>query len=127
MKITTHYKRSRARGEDYKGKKSQTVPNEGMTAREVMNRTAVGLPLNGGKMPIYRGDQIYPEFDRLDHSEQFEIIQRVKKELKDRELKAHQDGKAKYDQTIRDKVIEELKKAQEEKQQAEASENNGND
>lgn len=120
-KIITHFSAVGAKGEIYKGHISMTEPGKGMTAREVMQRSAVGLPLDGGKVPIYRGDQIYPEFDRLDHQEQFEIIQKVKREMKERNLKAHQEGKQRYDKAIADRVIEEFKKAQAEKLANEAT------
>lgn len=126
MKFQNHYNHYGIDTENFEGRISETIPNEGMTAREVLDRSMAGLPLDGAKVPIYRGDQIFPEFDRLDHSEQFEIVQKVKKEMKRRQVESHQEGKRRYDEAIRSQVLEELKKAQEEKIQTEVSEGTGN-
>lgn len=112
MKFNTHYNHKNSFGEDYKGHRSKTIPNEGMTARQVIERSAVGLPPNGGHVPIYRGDLIYPDFDRLDISEQMDIINNVKKEMRDRANEQYRKGKEVYETNLRNKIIEELKQAQ---------------
>ena len=49
---------------EFPGKKriSKTIPNQSMTARELIIRFASGLPLDGAKVPIYEGDEETPDW-----------------------------------------------------------------
>ncbi|QCS36951.1 hypothetical protein [Tortoise microvirus 32] len=53
---------------------SQTIPDQTMSVREIMDRYARGLPISAGKVPIYDGDEDLPDFKKMDLSEQQELL-----------------------------------------------------
>jgi hypothetical protein len=61
---------------------SQTIPDQSMSVRELLQRYASGLPLGGGKEPIYEGedgDGVDPR--RLDLAERQELEIQARQEL----------------------------------------------
>jgi hypothetical protein len=61
---------------------SQTVPDQTMSIRELLKRYASGLPLGGGREPIYEGEEgdgIDPR--RLDLAERQELEIKARQEL----------------------------------------------
>jgi hypothetical protein len=64
------------------GGPSQTIPDQTMSIRELLRRYASGLPLGGGKEPIYEGEEgdgIDPR--RLDLAERQELEIAARQEL----------------------------------------------
>lgn len=49
---------------------SKTIPDQSMSVREIMDRYARGLPLDGEKVPVYHGeDELIPDYDNMDLAE----------------------------------------------------------
>lgn len=94
---------------------SMTVPDQTLTIREIIANSQNGVPSNVGRVPIYRGEELFPDFERLDLSEKYDIIQEVKAEYKRRKHEALMKGKEQYEKKLRDDIIAELKKADDEK------------
>lgn len=67
---------------------SQTIPDEAMTIKEIMNRFTRGLPLGGSNEPVYDGDEDFvPDFSRMDLAERQEWTEAHKEELEALKLK----------------------------------------
>lgn len=71
---------------------SETVPDETMSIREILERYARGLPLNGMRVPLYKKD---PDFDDLpdpatmdlaDRQALQEMIEQELEDLKERQV-----------------------------------------
>lgn len=104
---------------EFPGKKriSKTIPNQSMTARELIIRFASGLPLDGAKVPIYEGDEEMPDIDKMDNIEReryYDHLREMRKEVEDR-VKA---ARVEAEKMRREKTIQELveKRKQEEEQ-----------
>jgi hypothetical protein len=64
-------------------KPSKTVPDQSMSIPELIRRYASGLPLGAPRIPLYEGEDDITQginFQRLDLSEQVDIIRNAKKE-----------------------------------------------
>lgn len=96
---------------------SLTVPDQAMSIKEIMYRTAHGLPTSGQRVPMYAEDEDddMPDLTHMDLAEKQEYVDSMKtelKELNDKREKSEQDKK------------EKRQKAQWEKQQRLDSPNN---
>lgn len=45
---------------------SMTVPDQTMSIREILDRYARGLPIEGQKVPMYDGDEFVPDIAHMD-------------------------------------------------------------
>lgn len=55
---------------------SVTVPDMSLSVKQIMDRYAKGLPLEGVRVPIYEGEEFEtPDMSKLDLSERYELIQ----------------------------------------------------
>lgn len=85
---------------------SETIPDQSLTVREIMQRYAQGLPLEGERVPVYNGEDIdLPEFQYLDLAEREEYKNRVREEivslgniLKERKIAVEAQKKLKAEQ-----------------------------
>lgn len=76
---------------------SMTIPDQTMSIKDIMARFTRGLPIEGGKTPIYYGeDNDFPDMSRLDISERQEIIENYQNELKDIQTR-HQQKQASHE------------------------------
>lgn len=82
---------------DYKGfegeintGKSETIPNQSMTVREMIEQYRRGLPMEVGKVPVYNGEQELPDLSKMDLVERQEYI--------DAAAEAFADAKARIDE-----------------------------
>lgn len=76
---------------------SMTIPDQTMSIKDIMARFTRGLPIEGGKTPIYYGEENdFPDMSRLDISERQEIIENYQKELKDIQTR-HQQRQASHE------------------------------
>lgn len=67
---------------------SLTVPDQTMSIKEIMNRFAKGLPIEGQKVPVYHGEEDYlPDYKSLDLTERQELLEHTKQTIKN--LKSH--------------------------------------
>lgn len=71
---------------------SQTIPDQSMTVKELMERHARGLPLTGERVPIYNGEEDLPEFEKMDLAERQEYIEANKQVIEN--MKADLNKKA---------------------------------
>ena len=82
MKIRTIFNASEFNDAEKNTEPSMTIPDQSMSVRELLQRYAHGLPLAGGKEPIYEGedgDGIDPR--RLDLAERQELEILARQEL----------------------------------------------
>lgn len=64
-------------------KPSMTVPGQSMTIREMLQRHAAGLPIEGAKVPLYEGDETmdddelvgHPDLSKMDLADRQEYIE----------------------------------------------------
>jgi hypothetical protein len=82
MKIRNMFNASEFNDDEINNEPSATIPDQSMSVRELLQRYANGLPLGGGKEPIYEGedgDGIDPR--RLDLAERQELEIAARQEL----------------------------------------------
>lgn len=68
---------------------SMTVPDQAMSIQEMLRRAASGLPLDGGKVPMYEGDEDtedddligHPDLSKMDLVDRAEYIEQQKLNL----------------------------------------------
>lgn len=60
---------------------SETVPDQSMGVKEIMDRYAKGLPISGQRVPIYEGDTEFPDVKHMDLAEIQELQERTAEEL----------------------------------------------
>lgn len=66
---------------------SVTVPDQSMSVKEILDRFARGLPLDGARVPIWDGEEETPDLRRLDLAEIEYMIRENKAEIE--ALEAH--------------------------------------
>lgn len=81
---------------------SKTVPDQTLSVREILQRHARGIPVTDAKTPIYLEDTDLPDMQRMELTDQMELIQsaqRLTDELRKR-VKDEEDSeyKAKLDE-----------------------------
>lgn len=45
---------------------STTIPDQSMSIKEILDRFARGLPLDGYRVPVWDGEEDLPDFNRMD-------------------------------------------------------------
>lgn len=86
--------------------KSKTIPDQSLTVKQIMDRFARGLPINGIKVPIYDPEDTLPDPAHMDLAERQEMmehaareIQITKKRLDNANKNKTNDTKSKVDDT----------------------------
>lgn len=82
MKIRNIFNAKEFNDDEVNNEPSQTIPEQSMSVRELLQRYASGLPLASGKEPIYEGedgDGVDPR--RLDLAERQELEIEARREL----------------------------------------------
>lgn len=72
---------------------SQTVPDQALSVRQILERYARGLPLGGQRVPTFDEDDDLPDFRTLDLSEREEYKARYGEELEQLKNKFKSYGK----------------------------------
>lgn len=94
---------------------SKTVPDQTMSIKEILYKYAHGLPLESEKVPIYNGEDEFPDFKRMDISEQHEYLKRNQELINDYNRKKAAAEKKQADEKMeayyKEKFAEEQKKA----------------
>lgn len=89
---------------------SETVPNQSMSVLEMVKRHRQGLPLSGGQVPIFNGDDPLPDISNMDLAD----AQRITEAIADQLVEA----RARIEQYRKDKAKEAAVADFEEKLQA---------
>lgn len=61
---------------------SKTVPDQAMSIQEILRRYASGQPIGGMKVPLYEGEDEFPDPNTMDLVDRQEYTEMVKNELK---------------------------------------------
>lgn len=73
---------------------SNTIPNQSMSAREILDRTIRGLPIQGAKVPVYDSEQILPDPRTMDLADLQELREKAQQEVKEIENRLKAQNKA---------------------------------
>lgn len=85
------------------GGPSMTIPDQTMSMREIMDRYARGLPLNGQKIPIYNGEEDdMPDLKNLDLADRERYMEEARMEL--------EEVKGRINEKRRQKQMDKLKR-----------------
>lgn len=105
---------------------SKTIPDQTMTISEMIERHSKGLPIDGGKVPIYNGED-YPFKDttNMDLAERQEYLESLADELVDLRRKIDADKAEKTEQQRIQELENAVQKRLEEKEKQESQENKG--
>lgn len=71
---------------------SQTIPDQTMSVRELLERYARGLPISGAKQPVYHGEEYVPDLNRMDLAEIQELKDNTKTRIDELKSKATQEA-----------------------------------
>lgn len=103
-------------------KKSQTIPNEAMSIREIMVRYSRGLPIDS-KVPVYDEENDLPDMRTLDIIDIHEMRMKAKQEIEELRQKAEQEQKQ-YEERLlserqkqQDEIIEKINKLQQQQKE----------
>lgn len=90
---------------------SMTIPDQSLTIPQLIARFTRGLPADvKNYVPVYNGENVYPDLDKLDLAEQ-----QILREFARDQVKAHQEKIKAEIQARRDQEAEEFNKWKEEK------------
>lgn len=77
---------------------TETIPDQSLSVREILDRFTKGLGVPGGKVPMYYGEEVeYPNFDRMDISERHDWVRDSKQFVDDTYKLANEKPKEKSD------------------------------
>jgi len=83
---------------------SETIPDQSLTVRQILDRFTRGLGVPGGKVPYYYGEDVeHPNFDRMDISERYEWFRSSKEFVDDTYKKANTEPVSQTTETIIEK------------------------
>lgn len=83
---------------------SMTVPDMSMTVGELVKRFAQGLPLDGGKTPLWEEEGDMPDMVKLDLAERQQVIEEAVEEIKTIEKRV-KERKQRGQQMELDKIV----------------------
>jgi len=109
MKIRNMFNASEFNDDEVNNEPSLTIPDQSMGIRELIQRYASGLPLGGGKEPIYEGEEgdgIDPR--RLDLAERQEMEIAARKELAEIEERLKSSKAEKSKSKLTEQQIQEI-------------------
>lgn len=87
MQFATQYNNKRVRDPESNKKPSLTIPDQSMTIREIMTRYAKGLPISGGRVPLYENEDgeedFYPDIEHMDLADRQQFLEDSKKQIQE--------------------------------------------
>lgn len=87
---------------------SMTIPDMSYSTRELLNRYAKGLPLDGVRVPIYEGEEPgMPDLTGLDLIDRRRVLEEVEQEILEIKERQRQKERERYD-VERKKVVDDL-------------------
>lgn len=111
-KFQTHYSGHQVKGEVFR-RPSKTIPDQTMTVREIMERYAKGLPIDGAKVPVYDGEDVdMPDLRTLDISEREELRQQLDDDVSTTKNRLQEIAKERAEKTRKRKQAEEKREEQ---------------
>lgn len=93
-------------------KPSMTVPDQSMSVKEILDRFAKGLPIDGRKVPLYEGETNMPDLRGLDLAERQALYEMAEEELNEIKLKLNRKHHEKIRLTLSPEEITEWRKQQ---------------
>lgn len=97
-------------------KVDRCIPDQTMSIRQIMDRYARGLPLDGVKTPIYDGeDSEHPDMTHWDLAEKEAYMDKVREELAELKQKIASTTKAADLQKLKQQISKELQEQAEAK------------
>lgn len=115
MQIRTPYNLEKHRQpvNDRSSKKpSMTVPDQSMTVKEILDRHARGLPLDGRKVPMYEGETDMPDLKGLDLAERQALYELAQQELEEIKQKLNKKQHERIRLTLTPEEVTEWRKQQ---------------
>lgn len=101
---------------------SQTVPDQTMSLRILLERHAKGLPVTGNNAePLYYGDEQMPDLNRMDISEIHDLKNAVKADIEQKKLALHQQQQAAKEAAEQKRLDDLVEKRAQEKRDKEKS------
>lgn len=86
---------------------SETIPDQSMSVQEILRRYANGMPLGGGKEPVYNEDsESLMNYEHMDKIEKIEVQRRYQQRLREIDDDLKSQDKKRYD-SEREKLINE--------------------
>lgn len=85
MKFKNHFNREEfPTDHEVNTKPSETIPDQTMSIREIMERYARGLPISGAKVPVYHGeDEFIPNPKTIDLADMEAMKKAAAQEIND--------------------------------------------
>lgn len=122
MKQKTQYvNRHLHRKPEVNNSPSMTIPDESLSVREIMERYARGLPLQGVRVPEYHGeDDDLPDLERMELTDRMDAIEQAKidlKEMKDKISKKKEKPEKQAKKPLKQEVIDFVEVEEEKKDQ----------
>lgn len=66
---------------------SQTIPGMSMSISEMLSRTQRGLPISGLKTPVYNGERLLPNWQKLDLIDRANVVAQAHEDIKNTQKK----------------------------------------
>jgi hypothetical protein len=96
---------------------SLTIPDEAMSISEMVARFANGIPLDGGREPLYDGEEELTDLEKLDLSERQAILEEARQRIAEAETSVKK-RREEAEQKRLDDLVEQRVKLRLEEQQA---------
>lgn len=62
---------------------SLTVPDQALSLKEIIRRFAMGIPMDGGRLPVFDEENDLPDFTKMDLADREEAVERYQEELRE--------------------------------------------
>lgn len=111
LNFQTQYNRHKVKGEKTSSI-SKTIPDQSMSVNEIMRRYTNGLPISGGKVPMYEGEESMPDLTKMDLADRQALLEAASEEIKDLRQKNTQrkiEATKRREQQLFNKAYEKLK------------------
>lgn len=90
---------------------SQTVPNQTMSLKTILERYAKGLPITGNpNEPVYYGDENMPDLNKMDISEIHDLKEAVKSDIKEKQAQLAADQETARQKAHQKSIDDEVEK-----------------
>lgn len=106
-KIMTPYtSRERERKYEVNNQPSLTIPDQTMSIAELVRRYAQGLPIEGQKVPLYDGENEFPDLTKMDLADRQTYLESAAQEYQEIQDRINKQIKAFKDKKEKPRIIE---------------------